>query len=433
MATHSGPVVGLALSDKLPAFKNSLPLTSLKAKTRARSMSASDLPAILGGSPIRSESPPAWPGDWPEVTEALNACVKDGSWGKYHGPNCEALVEQLCKFHGVSESILCASGTAAVELALRGVRVEPGDEVILAAYDFKANFQNVLTIGATPVLVDIDPLSWQLDVSQLEDAVSEKTKAIIVSHLHGGWVPMQPVMELADRYGVSVIEDACQATGAILDAQRAGTTGHVGVLSFGGSKLLTSGRGGGVMTNRPDIAQRIRLFTQRGNEAYPLSELQAAVLRPQLDRLDDRNSARWKTVKCLSEDLEQLLSPDNESVLRPLVDACSSREADCPAFFKVGLQYDTSKSTGLSRAAFSSAMRSEGIAIDPGFRSLHRIHSKRRFRAVGELPNASLCDEHVLVLHHPVLLQDKEAVDQIRTVAQRVCHHADAINTAHGQ
>ena len=237
-------------------------------------MSASDLPdlpAILGGTPLRLAGPPAWPGDWPEVKAALDACLRDGSWGKYHGPNCAALVDQLNAFHGTAETILCASGTVAVELALRGVRVETGDEVILAAYDFKANFQNVLTVGATPVLVDIDPQTWQLDVPQLEAAVSDKTKAIIVSHLHGGWVPMQPVMEIADRLGLSVIEDACQATGAILNGRRAGTAGHVGVLSFGGSKLLTSGRGGAVMTSVPEIAQRVRLFTQRGNEAYPLS------------------------------------------------------------------------------------------------------------------------------------------------------------------
>ncbi len=393
-------------------------------------MSASDLPAILGGVPIRPEGPPAWPGDWPEVTEALNACVKDGSWGKYHGANCEALTEQLCEFHGVSESILCASGTAAVELALRGVRVGPGDEVILAAYDFKANFQNVLTIGATPVLIDIDPATWQLDVSQLEDAVSEKTKAIIVSHLHGGYVPMQPVMELADRHGISVLEDACQATGAILDGRRAGATGHVGVLSFGGSKLMTSGRGGAVMTNRPEISQRIRLFTQRGNEAYPLSEMQAAVLRPQLDRLDERNVVRWNSVRQLSEKLEQLVSEEGDPILRPLVNACSFATEDRPAFFKVGLQFDPQQTIELSRAGFSQAMRSENVALDSGFRSLHRIHSKRRFRTAGELPNANVCDEHVLILHHPVLLKGDEATQQICDSAARIFRNAAEIADA---
>lgn len=379
---------------------------------------------MLGGIPLRSEDPPVWPGEWPEVTDALNACLSDGSWGKYHGPNCEALTEQLNAFHNVTETILCASGTAAVELALRGVRVEPGDEVILAAYDFKANFQNVLAIGATPVLVDIDPASWQMDVSQLEAAISDETKAIIVSHLHGGCVPMQSVMELADRHGVSVVEDACQATGGILKGRRAGTAGHVGVLSFGGSKLMTSGRGGAVMTDRPEIAQRIRLFTQRGNEAYPLSEMQAAVLRPQLERLDERNIVRWNSVRRLSEKLEQLTSSKGNQILRPLVDACPLGDEDRPAFFKVGLQFDPANSTGLSRGKFSQAMRAENVALDSGFRSLHRIHSKRRFRSIGELPNASHCDKHVLVLHHPVLLEGGEATRQICESVARICRHA---------
>jgi dTDP-4-amino-4,6-dideoxygalactose transaminase len=269
-----------------------------------------------------------------------------------------------------------------------------------------------------------------MDISQIEAAVSDKTKAIIVSHLHGGCVPMQPVMELADLHDVSVIEDACQATGAILDGHRAGAAGHVGVLSFGGSKLMTSGRGGAVMTNHPEISQRIRLFTQRGNEAYPLSEMQAAVLRPQLDRLDELNVVRWESVGRLSEKLGQLASPEGKSIIRPLVDACSRVAEDRPAFFKMGLQFDPERATGLTRHIFSQAMRAENVAIDSGFRSLHRIHSKRRFRAVGELPNANLCDEHVLVLHHPVLLEDDEARQQIYDSAARIFRHAAEVADA---
>jgi len=429
MATYPRPVVGQAPRDEVQIQECVQHCAIRRVSTVATSaehtpMSASELPAILGGTPHRPEGPPVWPGDWPEVTDALNACMSDGSWGKYHGPNCEALTEQLNTFHNVTETILCASGTVAVELALRGVRVETGDEVILSAYDFKANFQNVLAIGATPVLVDIDPASWQMDVSQIEAAISERTKAIIVSHLHGGWVPMQPVMELADRRDISVVEDACQATGAILDGHRAGTAGHVGVLSFGGSKLMTSGRGGAVMTNRPDIAQRIRLFTQRGNEAYPLSEMQAAVLRPQLDRLDERNVVRGDSARRLSEKFGQLTSADGGPILRPLVDGCTFAGKDRPAFFKVGLQFDLVGTTGLTRDIFSQAMRAENVALDAGFRSLHRIHSKRRFRVSGELPNANLCDEHVLVLHHPVLLEGENSVQQICESAARICRHA---------
>lgn len=392
-------------------------------------MSPLELPVVCGGEPLRHTAPPEWPGEWPEVADALQACLKDGSWGKYHGPHCQALTEQLKTFHDAGEILLCASGTVAVELALRGVRTGPGDEVILAAYDFKANFQNVLAIGATPVLVDVDPRTWQLDVSRIEAAISDRTKAIIVSHLHGGWVPVQQVMDLADRHDLFVIEDACQATGAVLQGRRAGTGGHVGVLSFGGSKLMTAGRGGAVITSQSDIAQRIRLFTQRGNEAYPLSELQAAVLQPQLERLDDRNQTRWNRVQQLSQTLKQLTSSARPP-LRPLIDACPVESDTRPAFFKVGLQFDLSSSSGLTRDEFSAAMRAEGIALDPGFRSLHRIHSQRRFRASGSLSNADVCDQHVLVLHHPVLLENDDDIRQISNSARRILEHASAVKAA---
>jgi len=356
--------------------------------------------------PIRPEGPPTWPPDWPEVREAVAATLADGSWGQYHGPHCKRLEETLAELHGVEEVLLCCSGTAAVELALHGAKVGSGHEVILAAYDFKANFQNVLALGATPVLVDLDPDTWQLDPLQLGAAASKNTRAIIVSHLHGAAVPMAPVLEFAEQHKLTVIEDACQATGAILDGQRAGSAGHVGVLSFGGSKLLTAGRGGAILTSRAELAQRIRLHTQRGNDAYPLSELQAAVLLPQLERLEDRNRLRLANV-------QRLLARLNEAGLDAGLAPLNTSPVELDAFYKVGFQYDSEFFGGLSRDAFAEAVRAEGVALDPGFRGLHRIHSRRRFRAVGDLRVADEADDGILVLHHPVLLEPAASIDNI--------------------
>ena len=205
---------------------------------------AAEIPAILGGDPVRPEGPTDWPPDDPAVAEVLKQVIQDRTWGKYHGPHCEELSGKLAEYHQSEHIVLCSSGTAAIELALRGFKIGPGDEVILAAYDFKGNFQNILTVGATPVLVDIRPENWNLDVDQLEAAIGPNTKAIIVSHLHGGIVPMAAVMEIAKQNGISVIEDACQMPGAIIEGKTAGVWGDVGVLSFGGSKLLSAGRGG---------------------------------------------------------------------------------------------------------------------------------------------------------------------------------------------
>jgi dTDP-4-amino-4,6-dideoxygalactose transaminase len=320
------------------------------------------------------------------------------------------LAAALATSHGVEHVLLCASGTAAVELALRGGRVGPGDEVILAAYEFKANFQNVLALGAVPVLVDVRPDDWQLDAGRVADAVTGRTRAVIVSHLHGGVVDMPRVVETARQHGLSVIEDACQCPGALIHGRTAGTWGDAGVLSFGGSKLLSAGRGGAVLTADAALAQRIRLHTQRGNEAYPLSELQAAVLLPQWDRLAERNARRGESVAVLRE----LLA--DSTGLTPLPHGEHSR----PGYYKLGLRYDAEAFAGLPRDRFAAAMRAEGIALDPGFRSLHLTHSRRRFRASGPLTEADQADDRVLVLHHPVLLEDKPALRQIFTALEKI-------------
>ena len=366
-------------------------------------------------SDLRDQTqPPAWPLLDEAVEAALRRAFADGSWGKYHGPNCLELADRLAALHGCEHVVLTCSGTAAVELALRGLKLGTDDEVILSAYDFEGNFKNVLAVGAKPVLVDVDARTGQLYVSQLAAARSPRTKAIIVSHLHGGVVAMPDVRAFADQHGIAVIEDACQMPGAIVHGRVAGTWGDVGVLSFGGSKLLTAGRGGALVTRDDGIAQRIRVHTQRGNDAYPLSELQAAVLVPQLDRLAERNQLRGENVSRLLALLSDVAG------LRCVVEAAGSgdpRRAQSletqPGFYKLGFWFDA-VAFGCSRDDFASAMRAGGIALDPGFRALHRTHARGRFRAVNELSNATRADESILVLHHPVLLGTPEDLQAVR-------------------
>ena len=376
------------------------------------------LPAVLGGTPVRPEGPPDWPADDPAVRAVLERVARERAWGKYDGPYCQSLIERLAAYHDCRHVVLCSSGTAAVELALRGLQVGPGDEVILAAYDFKGNFQNVLAVGATPVLIDVRPEDWILDPSRLDDAIGPATKAIIATHLHGGVVPMQAVRQIAQSRGVAVIEDACQMPGAVIQGRKAGTWGEAGVLSFGGSKLLSAGRGGALLTDRPEIVQRVRLYTRRGNEAYPLSELQAAVLIPQIEQLDARNARRAVNAARLIDLL------DSSTGLRPV----SNPDVEAaPGYYKLGLQYDADSFAGLSRDQFSAALRAEGIAVDPGFRALHRIHSRRRYRAAGPLNHADRADQHLLCLHHPVLLGDDDQIEQIAAAVSKVRRHAAAI------
>src|SRR5262249_20737922 len=259
-------------------------------------MTDAALPALLGGPPVRPQGPPPWPVPDEDVLHALRAAYADGSWGKYHGGHVERLAERLARYHDVPFVTPCGSGTFAVELALRALKVGPGDEVLLAAYDYGGNFLDVHAVGATPVLVDIAADNWNLEPARLAAAAGPATRAVIASHLHGGVVPMREVMEFAAARGLRVIEDAAQCPRAGLQGRTARTWGDVGVLSFGGSKLLSAGRGGALLTRHADVHQRARVFLLRGNLLCPLSELQAAVLPPQLDKLDAHNARRADNV-----------------------------------------------------------------------------------------------------------------------------------------
>src|SRR5262249_16778136 len=150
---------------------------------------------------------------------------------------------------------------------------------------------------------DVDPNNWNLAPERLEAAAGPNTRAVIVSHLHGGVVPMPQVLAVAAARGLRVIEDAAQCPGALVHGRRAGTWGAPGVLGFGGSKLLTAGRGGALLTRHADVHQRVRLALNRGNTTCPLSELQAAVLLPQVDKLDARNVRRAAAVRLLTAGL----------------------------------------------------------------------------------------------------------------------------------
>lgn len=415
-----------------------------------------ELPAVLGGTPVRANAPPDWPFRDERVDAVLRGLIESGDWGRYHGEHVPALSCLLVEYHAVEHVLLTSSGTAAVELALRGVGVGPDDEVILAGYDFKANFQNVLCLQALPVLVDVDPQTWQLDPARLLAAVTPRTKAIIASHLHGGVVPIREVREFADAHRIALIEDACQNPGALIHGRRAGTWGDVGVMSFGGSKLLTAGRGGAVLTSRSDIAERIKRHTQRGNEAYPLSEMQAAILLPQVERLDELNECRCVAVQRLCQRLAGRTRQPTRSVsegevekgfdngekvgesllgspsltLRVGVESTSSvaglrplqlpTNVVSPAYYKLGFQYRADEFHNMPRELFVQSLRAEGIAFDAGFRGLHLIHAKRRFRAADDLIEATRADAGMITLHHPVLLESDELIDEIARAVRKV-------------
>jgi perosamine synthetase len=380
-------------------------------------MGLDDLPALLGGSPIRPQGPPSWPHSDPEVLHALQA-LGDGSWGQYHGPHVPALETALASYHGVPFALTCASGTLAVEAALRALRIAPGDEVILAAYEYEANFLTIHALGAMPVLVDVRPENWNLDPNRLEEAIGPRTKAIIATHLHGGIVPMSRVMAIARARGLAVVEDAAQAPGAVVEGRKAGAWGDVGVLSFGGSKLLSAGRGGALIVERPDVLQRARLWMSRGIQQWAaLSEMQAAVLLPQLAKLDERTAHRALQVARLAELLRE--APG----LRLFSNAVPN---SLPGYYKVGFQFDED-AFGLARERCVAALRAEGIAFDEGFRAVHIGRGAGRFRAASNLTEAERAHRGTVLLHHPILMGDACDIEQVAAAVWKAYRNADRL------
>ena len=244
------------------------------------------------------------------------------------------------------------------------------------------------------------------------------------------WCPSRGLAEIAAETGLAVVEDACQAPGAIVDGRLAGTAADVGVLSFGGSKLLTAGRGGALLTRRADIYQRAKIYGHRGNDAFPLSELQAAVLVPQLDTLDARNDRRRQNVARLLRltsglpGLRPLCNaPLDHSGEPPRTSADVSPPAE-PSYYKLAWHYRAEECGGASREEFLAALQAEGLPISAGFRGFAG-RGRRRCRSLGLLSNSRDAAQQTVLLHHPVLLAD-DSIDSLALALTKVCLHFSA-------
>lgn len=236
-----------------------------------------------------------------DVHEAISRVLRDADF--ILGRDVRAFEEEFAAYCGAGWAVGVDSGTSALELALRACGVGPGDEVIVPANTFIATALAVSCAGAMPVLVDVDETSYTIDVDQMEKAVGPRTKAIIPVHLYGHPADMDPIMEIARRRGLMVVEDACQAHGSRYKGRRVGAIGHAAAFSFyPGKNLGAYGDGGMVVTSDARIAESIRLLRNYGQrEKYHhlskgfnrrLDSLQAAVLRVKLRHLDDWNAMR---------------------------------------------------------------------------------------------------------------------------------------------
>ena len=250
-----------------------------------------------------------------EIDAAVLSTLESGHF--ILGPQVVKFEESVATYLGVKHAIGLASGTDALVIALRALNIGEGDEVIIPAYTFFATAGTVMSVGAKPVIVDVDPQSYQIDVSKIEAAITSKTKAIIPVHLYGHPAEMNPILEIARKRGLKVIEDNAQGYGAEYLERKTGTMGEVGCLSFFPTKNLGAyGDGGMVVTNDDALAEHMRMLRAHGWKKKYYSEMvgynsrldamQAAILQVKFPHLDEWNEKRRELSKRYNEHLAPL-------------------------------------------------------------------------------------------------------------------------------
>jgi len=242
----------------------------------------------------------------PEIDQAIGDVINSTAF--INGPAVKGFQDDLEKYLGISHVIPCANGTDALQVAMMALGIKPGDEVITTNFTFIATAEVIALLGYTPVVVDVDPDTFNIDPESVRRAITPKTRAIVPVHLFGQCADMEAMMEIASQHNLFVIEDACQAIGADYifkngSRKKAGTIGHVGCTSFFPSKNLGCyGDGGAIFTNDDELAKQLRVVVNHGMTVRyyhdfigvnsRLDSIQAAVLKVKLARLDDYAASR---------------------------------------------------------------------------------------------------------------------------------------------
>lgn len=256
-----------------------------------------------------------------EIEKAVVDVLRSGAY--ILGPNTKALEQEFSQYLGTKHAIGLNSGTDALHLALRALDIGKGDEVITVAFTFVATTESIEIVGATPVFVDIDPDTFNMDVTQIEDKITPKTKAIMPVHLYGQPADMDVIMDIAKRHNLYVIEDCCQAIGAEYKGKKVGSFGDIGAYSFFPTKNLGGmGDGGMAVTNSDYLKDRmIALRNHGGAVRYHhdeigvnsrLDEIQSAILRVKMNYIDEWNKMRREVAKRYTElfkDCEDVITP----------------------------------------------------------------------------------------------------------------------------
>lgn len=304
-------------------------------------------------------------GQYEGIKEQVNLAIAEvmETSAFINGPEVQTFQKNLETYLGVKHVIPCANGTDALQIAMMGLGLQPGDEVITADFTFAATAEVIALLQLTPILVDVEPDTFNIDVKAVEKAITPKTKAIVPVHLFGQCADMESLVHLAEKHDLFIIEDNAQAIGADYrykdgSQQKAGTIGHVGATSFFPSKNLGAyGDGGAIFTNDDDLAHTLRGIVNHGMyERYHhdvvgvnsrLDSIQAAVLRAKLPKLDAYCEARRDAARKYSKAFSgqrNIVVPKTVNSCEGICDTC-----DCHVFHQYTLRITNGKRDALVR------------------------------------------------------------------------------------
>ncbi|AEX85661.1 putative PLP-dependent enzyme possibly involved in cell wall biogenesis [Marinitoga piezophila KA3] len=249
--------------------------------------------------------------------EYLIKCI-DSTFVSTAGPFIPEFEEKFAKYVGTKRAVSVQSGTAALYMALYELGIGPGDEVIVPVITFIASVNPIMYLGATPVFVDVDPETWNIDPKEVEKAITKNTKAIIPVHLYGNPCDMDGLMYISKKYGIPIIEDATESLGATYNGKMTGTFGILNAFSFNGNKIMTTGGGGMITTNDEEKAEHIKFLINQARDAsrgyyhpeigfnYRMTNLEASLGLAQLERLEEFLNKKRRFAKIYMENLQDV-------------------------------------------------------------------------------------------------------------------------------
>jgi dTDP-4-amino-4,6-dideoxygalactose transaminase len=397
-----------------------------------------DLPAILGGTPVRRDQ--SWP-EWPQHGDAerqlLASTLESGRWSSARGKLAAEFANEFAAFQGARHGLPLANGSCSLEVALAACGIGVGDEVLVPGLTFVTTAIAVLAVNATPVLVDVEPDSLCLDVAAAEAAVSERTRAVIPVHLGGRPCDLDALVDLCQRRDLALVEDCAHAHGSTWRGRGVGSIGSFGSFSFQMGKLMTAGEGGALTTDDDDLRARAWSYANcgriEGGHRYEhvdygtnlrMTEWQGAVLQAQLRRLPEQNRVREERARLLDAELATIPG------LRP---QSGDSRIDGRGRYAYVFHYDPAEFSGLPASGLVAALRHDGILAGESYPSLNKLRVFREARfaqrlpeggprpdyASVRLPNAEHAAAHTVWLDHRMLLAEPDDVfDIVRALAR---------------